>query len=142
MIDLRPITRENVRQVCELSLGAGQDRLVAPASFTVAEGHYEPNSILRAIYASDQPVGVLLVQTEAEIPRLVRFMVDVGHQRRGIGRHAMQLLASELREAGWDAVEISYVPDPDGSEGFWRECGFAPAGREEHGEPVMRLELR
>jgi diamine N-acetyltransferase len=142
MIELRPITRENVRQVCDLALGIEQSHLVAPAAFTVAEGHYEPGSILQAIYDGDQPAGVLLVETEAEIPRLVRFMIDVAHQRRGIGTRAVQLLATELREAGWDALETSYVQVAGGSEGFWQECGFVPAGREEHGEPVVRLELR
>jgi diamine N-acetyltransferase len=43
---LAPVTRENVRAVCELRLADGQERLVAPAAFTVAEGHFEPGALL------------------------------------------------------------------------------------------------
>jgi len=51
-----------VRAVCELELAPHQERLVAPAAFTVAEGNYEPGSLLRAICADDEPAGVLLVE--------------------------------------------------------------------------------
>jgi diamine N-acetyltransferase len=47
-VSLRPVTRENVRALCELRLADEQERLVAPAAFTVAEGHYEPGATLRA----------------------------------------------------------------------------------------------
>jgi diamine N-acetyltransferase len=53
VVSLRPVTRENVRAVCELELADHQARLVAPAAFTVAEGHYEPGALLRAVYAAD-----------------------------------------------------------------------------------------
>jgi diamine N-acetyltransferase len=60
---LESVTRVNVHALCELRLGAGQQGLIAPAAFTIAEGHYEPGALLRAIYADDEPVGVLLVET-------------------------------------------------------------------------------
>ena len=60
VVALRPVTRENVRAVCELRLAGDQRHLVAPAAFTVAEGHYEPDALLRAIYRDEHPAGVLL----------------------------------------------------------------------------------
>jgi diamine N-acetyltransferase len=54
----RSVTRTNVRALCELRLGPDQHELVAPAAFTIAEGHYEPGALLRAIYADGEPVGV------------------------------------------------------------------------------------
>ena len=140
-IELRPVTRANVRAVCELELADHQARLVAPAAFTVAEGHYEPGALLRAIYAGDEPTGVLLVETETGTPYLVRFMVDAGHQRQGIGRQAVELLAHELRHAGWATLETSFLPVEDGAEGFWRSCGFTDTGRTLHGEPVFARAL-
>src|SRR5919108_3853440 len=100
-VSLRPVTRENVRAVCELELADEQRHLVAPASFTVAEGAYEPGALLRAIYAGDRPAGVLLVEMETGTPHLVRFMVDARHQGAGIGRRAVELLLDELRAGGW-----------------------------------------
>jgi len=136
-VSLRAVTRENVRAVCELRLAGGQERLVAPAAFTIAEGHYEPGAVLRAIYTGDQPAGVLLVEVETGTPYLVRFMVDAAHQGRGVGRPAVELLTGELRADGWTQLETSFVPVPDGAEGFWRRCGFADSGRTRHGEPVF-----
>src|SRR5829696_6456209 len=107
---LRPVTRANVRPICDLELADSQRRLVAPAAYTVAEGNYEPGAILRAIYRGERPVGVLLVEVETGTPYLVRFMVDAEHQRAGVGRRAVELLVAELRAAGWSVLETSHTP--------------------------------
>lgn len=141
-ITLRPVTRANVRAICELRLADAQCGLVAPAAYTVAEGGYEPGALLRAIYSDARPVGVLLVETEGLDPYLVRFMVDADWQRGGIGSAAVELLADELREAGWRALETSFVEVEQGAEGFWRRCGFVDTGRRTHvGEPIWSLAL-
>ena len=134
---LRPVTRANVRAICDLELADSQRRLVAPAAYTVAEGNYEPGAILRAIHRGERPVGVLLVEVETGTPYLVRFMVDAEHQRAGVGRLAVELLVAELRAAGWSVHETSHAPGAGGPGGFWRRCGFEPTGRELHGEPVL-----
>ncbi|WP_219151403.1 N-acetyltransferase [Amycolatopsis sp. TNS106] len=134
---LLPLSRENVRAVCELRLAEDQRHLVAPAAYTVAEGNYEPGAILRAIYRDDTPVGVLLVEIENGIPHLVRFMVDADHQGRKIGSRAVELLVDELRAGGWTTLETSVVPVEGGAEGFWRRCGFHGTDRTHYGEPVF-----
>jgi diamine N-acetyltransferase len=138
---LEPITRENVRAVCDLALADDQRHLVAPAAYTVAEDHYEPGSVLRAICHNGEVVGVLSVEVETGTPYLVRFMVDAAHQGQGIGRLAVDLLAAELARSGWSTLETSYVPVADGAGGFWRQCGFQETGREIHGEPLLRRDL-
>ena len=140
-VSLRPVSRLDVRAVCDLRLADDQRHLVGPAAHTVAEAHYEPGALLRAIYEDDQPAGVLLVETDGEVPYLVRFMVDASRQRRGLGRQAVALLAGELRAAGRLRLETSFVPVDGGAEGFWRRCGFADTGRTHDGEPVFGLEL-
>jgi diamine N-acetyltransferase len=140
-VSLHPVSRANVRTVCELTLADDQHGLVAPASYTVAEGQFEPGAVLRAICLDDEPVGVLLVTVEGPIPYLVRFLVGAKHQRRGIGRRAVDLLADELRQAGWRALETSFVPVAGGAEGFWRRCGFEDTGRRIGAEPLFVLGL-
>lgn len=63
-VSLEPVTRENVRAVCDLELADDQRWLVAPAEYTVTEGSYEPDALLRAICLDGRPVGVLLVEVE------------------------------------------------------------------------------
>lgn len=136
-VHLLPLSRENVRAVCDLRLAEHQRHLVAPAAYTVAEGNYEPGAILRAIYLDDTPVGVLLVEIENRTPHLVRFMVDADHQGRKIGSRAVELLVDELRAGGWTTLETSVVPVEGGAEGFWRRCGFHSTDRTHYGEPVF-----
>lgn len=141
-VALVEVTRENVRDVCQLGLGPGQDRMVAPAAYTVAEaGYYGDGALLRAIAQDDRIVGVLWVQTDEPTPYMVRFMVDRAVQRQGVGTRAVALLLDELRAAGHTALELSYVPVEGGAEGFWLGCGFTPTGREHGGEKVVRMEL-
>ena len=129
----------NVRAVCELKLASGQDTYVAPAAYTVAEAAYEPDGWLRAIYLGDQPVGVLY----AEGDKLVRLMVDSDHQRRGIGRAAIPLVADELRRArGLSQLYTSYVDGPADPRGFYLSLGFEDTGRrDDDGERVLALTL-
>ncbi|HEY6759322.1 MAG TPA: GNAT family N-acetyltransferase [Baekduia sp.] len=145
-VALIEVTRANVRDVCRLELGPGQDKMVAHAAQTVAEANYHNNgSLLRAIVEDDRPVGVLWALTEEpdmEAPYLVRFMIDHGHQRHGLGRRAVRLLLDELRARGHTTLELSYVPIPGGAEGFWLRCGFEPTGREHGGENVVRIDIR
>jgi diamine N-acetyltransferase len=145
-VALIEVTRDNVRDVCKLGLGPRQDKMVAPAAYTVAEAHYyaASGSLLRAIALDGRVVGVLWVLTadaDSSDPYMVRFMVDHDHQGRGIGARAVEVLLDELRAAGHAALELSYVPIEGGAEGFWLGCGFVPTGREHGGETVVRREL-
>jgi diamine N-acetyltransferase len=141
-VELVPVTRENVVAVCRLEVREDQRRLVAPAAQTAAEAPcYGPAALLRAIAVDGRPVGVLWVQTDEPVPYLVRFMIDASEQGQGIGRRAVALLLDELRAAGHEELELSYVPVEGGAEGFWLGCGFEPTGREHAGEKVVRMSL-
>ena len=142
-VELVEVTRENVEPVCRLRVAERQARLVAPAAQTVAEAKcHEPGAFLRAITFEGRPVGVVWVQTDEPVPYLVRFMIDVDWQGRGIGRRAVALVLDELRAMGLDAVELSYVPAEEGAERFWLACGFEPTGRMHGPETLVRMELR
>ena len=145
-VTLREVTAENVRSVCELKLADGQERYVAPSSYTVAEAAYDPGSWLRAIYCGDSIVGVLDLTTtelgDGSRPFLVRLLVDRDHQRRGLGRAAIERLVDHLRSvAGTTALETSCVPGPGSPRDFYLRLGFGDTGRVEHGEQVLSYSL-
>lgn len=140
-VTLAPVSRANVRAVCELRVADHQRHLVGPAAYTVAEGNYEPGALLRVILRGEAPVGVLLAEVDGGTPYLVRFMVDAAWQGHGVGRHAVELLAAELLDAGEEALETSFVPAPGGAGRFWKRCGFQDTGRTRHGEPLLVLAL-
>jgi diamine N-acetyltransferase len=144
VVTLREITADNVRAVCDLELEPGQERYVAPAATSIAEAHYEPAAWLRAIYAGDGLVGLVLLFLDQEKPEygVWRLMIAAGHQGKGYGREAMQRVIEHVRTLP-NATELllSYVPGPGDPSGFYKALGFEETGRVEHKERVMRLTL-
>ena len=142
-VELREITAGNVRDVMRLSVRPEQESFVAPNAWSIAEAAYTDQRWLRAIYAGDDPVGLVLVSERPGRYYLWRFMIDATHQRLGYGRAAMQQVIDRVR--GFDDGEelfLSFVPGEDGPEAFYRSLGFEPTGREHGGEHEMRLGLR
>jgi diamine N-acetyltransferase len=144
VVTLRKVTADNVRAVCDLELAPGQERFVAPAATSIAEAHYEPTSWLRAIYADDEPVGLVLLSLDTDKPEYAvwRLQVAAGHQRKGYGEQAMKQVIEHVRTLP-NAVELllSYVPGPGDPSGFYKRIGFEETDRVEHGERLMRLTL-
>jgi diamine N-acetyltransferase len=140
-VELREITGETVRAICNLEVSEDQRGYVAPNAVSIAEAHFQPKSWFRAIYADDEPAGFVLTfeDPEGEGYHLWRFMVDDRHQRRGVGRRAMELLLDRWRGLGADAGSLSVVEGNDGAVGFYESLGFRLTGEREGGELVMRL---
>ena len=100
-VELRQITSDTVHAICELEVAADQRSFVAPNAISIAEAHFTPRHWMRAIYADGQPVGFVLTLDEpSEGYYLWRFMIAEGHQRRGIGEHAMQQVLEHWHELG------------------------------------------
>ena len=142
-VELREITSETVRTICDLDVAADQRGFVAPNAVSIAEAHYAPAHWMRAIYADDEPAGFLLTYEEPAEGRyyLWRFMVDERHQRRGVGRRAMELLLERWRGLGAPAGTLSVVPTNPGAIAFYESLGFRLTGEEHGGEVGMRVEL-
>jgi len=142
-VTLREITRETVRDVCRLEVAPEQSRFVASAAVSIAEAHYSPEAWYRAIYLGEEPAGFVMLSVRPEVPEyaLWRFLVDTRHQRSGVGSAALKLVIEHVRALGATEFFTSYVPG-EGSPGpFYEKHGFAPDGRVEDGEIVLRLAL-
>ena len=58
-IELREVTRDNLRAVLKLSVAPEQEKFVASNAHSIAEAHFDPNAWFRAIYAGEVPVLLL-----------------------------------------------------------------------------------
>ena len=143
-VQLREITAETVRTVCELSVATGQQRFVAPNAVSIAQAHFSKHAWFRAIYMGETPVGFLMLEDMPEKPEyyLWRLMVDSRWQGQGIGRRAMELCIEHVRTRP-HATELltSVVQEEGGPQGFYERLGFRLTGEYEEGEAVMRLGL-
>jgi diamine N-acetyltransferase len=140
-VTLREVTKDNVRPICGLTLADGQDRFVAPTAVTLAQAQFEEGSIVRAIYADDDLVGLVALAHEDGEWWLWRLMVDAAHQRRTYGRDALALILDLVRAEGASQLFASYVPGEGDPSGFYLRAGFEETERVEDGERVLRLAL-
>ncbi len=144
VIELREVTKDDVRAICRLAVAPAQMSFVAPNAISFAEALFDPKAWYRAIYADGNPVGFAMLSIDRDVPEyyLWRFMIDARHQGRGYGRVAIGLIVAFVRTLP-EAHEllVSWVPADGGPEPFYRSLGFVPTGAVEDNEVVARLIL-
>jgi diamine N-acetyltransferase len=144
-VSLRKITADTVREICRLRVAPGQEGFVAPVAESIAEAYFAPAAWFRAIYAGDTPVGFVMLEDDPDNRQyyLWRLLVDAGHQGKGYGRRAVELLCDHVRtRPGATELLTSWVPGERGPEGFYRKLGFELTGEVDEDEVVARLPLR
>lgn len=150
-IEFADITDDNVRAVCGIEVAHSQRRFVSSVSESIADAAHPPRRDgdpvvpwYRAIVADGELAGFMMVALPTEtqpIPILWRLLVGTWHQRRGIARRAIPMLADILVELGCDELEVSFVDEPGGPEDFYRMLGFEPTGEIKDGEVWARASL-
>ena len=103
-----------------------QRAFVAPVAVSIAQAHFEPSAVLRAVYADDQPVGFMLWRDggRPKTAFLWRFMIDKAHQKNGFGRTALLLAFTELKAKGFGQLTTSVVLGTHGPLDFYLSLGF------------------
>lgn len=147
-VSLIPITRETVRAVCKLDAGDGATQ-VASNAVSMAEASFYREAWFRAIYDDDALVGFAMLYdpTLSDHPEephfyLWRLMIDGAHQRKGLGRAAVNLLIDHVRtRPGATKLLVSHVSKADSLGHFYGALGFVYTGEVDGGEKVMMLTL-
>ncbi|KRE04238.1 hypothetical protein ASE63_25775 [Bosea sp. Root381] len=143
-VELRAITAANVRSVCDLRVALAQRPYVAPAALSVAQAQFDPTATIQAIYAHDEPVGLVLWRAgdDPDSAYLWRLMVDSNRQKQGYGRLAIEMVCEEMRALGFHTVVTSVVRGPEGPLGFYLALGFEEANEtSRNGEWLLRKRL-
>ena len=140
VIDLRPVTRENLKGCIALEVQLGQRDYVAPNVQSMAEAAVLPEADPRLVYADDEAVGFLLFHPNEKGPGhyIVRFMIDQRFQGQGLGRRALAAAVDWIvLEKGVDRILLSVVPANEPAHALYRSAGFVETGEIDHGELVM-----
>ena len=146
-----PLTLENNRGYYALRTHHSQERFVAPMSWSFADALF-PEVIdgapvvprLYGVEADGEPVAfVMIAEVTAAHPEpyLWRLLVDRRHQRRGVGRRALDLLCDQLRAEGCSSLMTSWVDGPGTPAPFYRRYGFVETGEMLDGETEARFQL-
>ncbi|MFJ6385774.1 GNAT family N-acetyltransferase [Kitasatospora sp. NPDC092039] len=151
-LSLAPVTPENVDAALALRVRPDQEGLVAPVVKSLAEAYaYGETAWPRLILDGERPVGFVMAffditfypDRPGDRPRsgLWRLLIDAGQQRGGYGRFAVEQVCEEIRRRGGTRATVSYVPGPDGPEGFYAGLGFRPTGELSGDQTVAELDL-
>ena len=146
---LEKVTPDNVRAACRLELRPGQEGLVAPVAYSLADAYAAPPDLAwpRLIYDGDELVGFMMAafdpgnENDLYHGYLWRLNISGTRQGRGYGRFAVAGLAAEARRRGLRRITVSFHEGDHGPEGFYRRLGFRRTGDLNQGEVVAELFL-
>jgi diamine N-acetyltransferase len=146
MVTLRPLDESNREAALALRVAPGQESFVSSVADSLAEAAEHPGAraVQRVICDGDTPVGFVMWADEVDGPDYVpqylwKLMIDERHQRRGIGRAALDLVVEEFR--GRDVLTTSAGQGEGSPIAFYERYGFERTGEVDHGEVVLRLRL-
>ena len=140
-ISLEEINKNNYEAVCDLEVTEAQEDFVACNMWSLVESFYNDGHTCRAIYLGDEPVGFLMwVKESVSKVSIWRFMVDKKYQNQGIGRSALTLAITSIKQTpGVKEIEICYNPKNPVAKNFYSSFGFNEVGLDEDGEDMLSL---
>lgn len=143
-INLRPITKDNWREITRLTPKRGQNNWVAPNWYSILEKILDESPMYSmGIYEGDKPVGYTLYGYYEEDNRyyILRLMIDKKLQKRGYGRSAMRAIIDAMWQIPeCDVIYISFVADNDIARDLYISLGFVDTGEVIEGEIIYRLD--
>ena len=155
MPEIRPVTKDNWRELIKLEVREDQKGFVASNVKSIAEsqfgydepdfGHWDFHPF--GIYDNNIPVGFLMYGFNFSHPKqqafIIRLMVDEKFQGKGYGRFGMEKLLEIFRaDERIRVVGISYEPENEGARKLYASLGFIEPGELIEGETLAVLKLR
>ena len=140
-VSLRPVTRNNYEEVCELDVAKEQEEFVACNMWSLVESMFNEGYETKAIYLNEEPVGFFMwVQESKDKVSIWRFMIDIKNQQKGIGRKALSLALDEIKQVpDLKQIEICYNPNNPVAKEFYSSFGFSEVGMDEDGEDMLAI---
>lgn len=155
MPEIRPVSKDNWRELSKLGVREDQREFVASNLYSIAEaqfgediageGHWDMTPF--GIYDGDAPVGFLMIAHNFYAQKfqgfVIRLMVDEKHQGKGYGRFGVNWILEHFRaDERVKVIGISYEPHNEVAQKLYASLGFVETGEIEDGEAIAALNLR
>ena len=140
-ITLREITKDNYEDICDLEVAEDQKGHLSSNTQSILESKFHETLTARAIYSDDVPVGFTMGErASVEQIAIFRFMIDQNYQKKGIGRQALDVAISELKQLeGITKIQICYHPDNEIAKSLYLKVGFKEIGMDDSGEDMLAI---
>lgn len=138
LVTLRPVDKDNWREVASLEVTPEQSVFVASPSYYLALCCYDIWNPL-AIYADDRTVGFMMWAIDDRSCWLGGILLDYRHQGQGYGKKAVgEAVAMLGEETGSKSFALSYQPNNVVARRLYGSLNFIETGEREGDEIVAR----
>jgi len=144
-VSLRPVDRDNWRDIANLKVSEAQREFVAEPCYYLALCSYGKDWRPLAVCLDEQVIGFMMWAIDPADGScwLGGILIDQGMQRRGYGRQAVQAAITMLKgEFGHRDFALSYQPANHIAKHLYNKLGFIEMNEWEGDEIVARLSLK
>ena len=145
MVQLKPVTPENIDAVLALDVREDQRGFVSSTAESLAQAYvYSKTAFPFAVYNDAILVGFIMMgyYEVKSYYTLWKFMIDSRYQNKGYGRKALELGIKFLQDRfGVSEIYTGVVPGNNVAKKLYESVGFAETGLIELGMEEMCLTL-
>lgn len=143
MVQLKPVTKENLDAVLALRVKENQKGFVSSTAESLAQAYvYAETAYPFAVCDYDEVVGFIMMgyYEAKQYYTLWKLLIDRDRQGRGYGRKALEAGITFLRERfGAEEIYTGVLPENSAAKRLYRSAGFAGTGLFENGMEEMCL---
>ena len=144
MVQLKPITRDNLDEVLALKVKDSQAGFVSPTAESLAQAYvYSETAFPFAVYSGRDVVGFIMMgyYEAKDYYTLWKLLIDERYQHQGYGRKALELGIAFLKERfRVKEVYTGVLPENHTAKKLYHSVGFTETGLFENGMEELRLE--
>ena len=143
MVQLKPVTSDNLDEVLALKVKESQAGYVSTAAESLAQAYvYSETAFPFVVYSGQDIVGFIMMgYYEAKgYYTLWKLLIDGRYQHRGFGREALELGIAFLKEKfGAGEVYTGVIPENHAAKSLYLSAGFQETGLFENGMEELCL---
>ena len=136
MVQLKPVSQENLDAVLELQVEDGQKGFVSTTAESLAQAYvYSETAFPFAVYSDSEIVGFIMMgyYREKAYYTLWKLLIDRRYQHRGYGRKALELGIAFLKERfGVTEIYTGVSPGNAVAKSLYLSMGFEETGLKEN----------
>ena len=146
MVQLIPVTKENLDEVLGLKVNDNQKRFVSSTAESLAQAYvYLDTAFPFAVYTDRKIVGFIMMgyYEEKGYFTLWKLMIDHHYQGLGYGKAALELGIAFLKEHyGAKEIYTGVIPENKAAKSLYQFVGFEYTGLFENGMEEWRLKCQ
>lgn len=147
-LTVQELSASNVSAANSLTMKPGQEQFVTPVTYSLNEAYLDTEiTWARVIVREGRVVAFIRGRFDPEADReefrscIWRINVAADEQGHGIGRFAVETIANEARDRGFEKLFVIWEPGESGPGAFFEHQGFEVVGETEYGESIGALTL-